>query len=235
MKSKLIGIVSLAETVLVTFWLVLLILGMANEGTISTFEQRLAQVAKLDMIFFLSYLNAALLTIGATMLFAGLYILCKSASPEWSTMAVVFVPVYCALNLFVYLSQITIVPQLLLLQNQTEYQALSGFLLRQMIQQWPGSVVQTVNLLAYAILGIPSIIFGLLLTRYGRAIRAGGILLALSGFVSILGFAGLLVQNSTLAFIGAAGSGALFWIALFPLTWDLLNGSFQYRGYPATV
>ena len=231
MKSKLIGFVSLVETVLVTFWLVLLILGMTNEGTISTFEQRLAQAAKMDIIFFLSYLNGALLTIGATMLFAGLYILCKSASPEWSAMAIVFVPVYCTLNLFVYLSQITIVPQLLLLQNQAVYQAISDFLLRQMLQQWPGSAIQMINLLAYVILGIPSIIFGLLLTRYGRAIRAGGILLALSGIVSILGFAGVLAHSSTLAFIGAAGGGALFWMALFPLTWDFLSGSFQHRIY----
>jgi hypothetical protein len=233
MKSKLIGFVSLVETVLVTFWLVLLILGMKNEGTISTFEQRLAQVAKMDRIFFMSYLNAALLTIGATMLFSGLYILCKSASPEWSAMAVIFVPVYCALNLFVYLSQITIVPQLLLLQNQAEYQTLSAFLLRQMLQQWPSSVIQIVNLLAYAILGIPSIIFGLLLIRFGSTIRAGGILLALSGIVSIFGFTGALAQVSTLAFIGAAGSGALFWIALYPLTWGLLSGSFQRQRYLA--
>jgi len=67
------------------------------------------------------------------------------------------------MNLAVYLSQVTVVPRLFQLQATPEYQALSQFLLRQAIQQWPDSMVSIVNNLAYAILGVPSIIFGVLM------------------------------------------------------------------------
>lgn len=223
MKTKLIGMISSVETILVTLWLVLLILGVASEGTITTFEQRLAQVAKLDLVFYLLYINATLLTISATMLFAGLYVLSKSTCPEWSAIGIVFVPVYCVLNLFVYLSQITIVPQLLELHQQSQLQAMNSLLLRQMLQQWPDSAILTVNLSAYAVLGIPSITFGGLMLGYGKTMRVAGVLLALNGIIAILGFVGIVLHNAGLAFIGAAGSGVLFWLALFPLTWALLQ------------
>ncbi len=68
-------------------------------------------------------------------------------------------------NLFVYLSQVTVVPSLIALRQQPEYQAAVDVLLRQVIQQWPESGAAFFNGLAYAMLGIPSLVFGALMFR----------------------------------------------------------------------
>lgn len=223
MKRGAIGGIALAETVLVTVWLVLLLAGIARDGTITTFEQALGQAARQDALFCLSYVNAALLTVGAVLLFAGLYVTFSGAASATSVMAVVFVPIYGVLNLVVYLSQVTVVPRLVTLYQQADSPAVAGMLLRQMLQQLPDSAILAVNVLAYAVLGIPSVIFGILLLRGATARKAAGALLALNGVVAILGFVGVVARSSALAFAGAAGSGLLFWLALFPLTWSFLR------------
>jgi hypothetical protein len=48
---------------------------------------------------------------------------------------------------------------------------------------------------AYAILGIPSIIFGMALSRRGRSSRLPGILLALNGGACIIGMAGVVLGS----------------------------------------
>jgi hypothetical protein len=48
----------------------------------------------------------------ATAQMTGLYLQCRPAAREWSLIGLVFVPVYCLLNLIAYLSQIALVPGL---------------------------------------------------------------------------------------------------------------------------
>lgn len=224
MKTKSLGILSLVTLILTTLWLVLFISSMISGGPVETFEQALAYAARLDAMFCLNYANVTLLTVCATMLMAGLYAYCRPSLPEWSaTTGLVFVPVYCTLNLFAYLSQITVVPRLLEYQQAAEYKAVSTMLLRQMIQAWPGSAVGVFNNLAYAIVGIPSIIFGMALCKHGKAMRVAGILLALNGVACIVGMVGVVLGN-TLIGMGSVIGGGLFFLALFPLSWALLQG-----------
>ena len=95
-------------------------------------------------------------------------------------------------------------------------------MLRQMIQQWPGSAVNVLNNLAYAILGIPSIIFGMVLSRRGRSTRLPGILLALNGVACIIGMVGVVLGSGLLA-QGSIVGGALFLLALIPLSMTFLR------------
>ncbi|MBL7162321.1 MAG: DUF4386 family protein [Anaerolineales bacterium] len=225
MKTRPLGIVSLIILIMTALWLALLISSIVSAGPVETFEQVLANAARLDGVFYLTYANATLFTVGATILLAGLYVYCKPIAPEWSVIGVVFVPVYCVLNLFSYLSQITVVPRLLEYQQTAEYQAVSTMLLRQMIQAWPGSAVWVSNNLAYAILGIPSIIFGMALCKRSKTMRLAGVLLVLNGIACIVGMVGVVLGN-TLIGMGSAVGGGLFFLALFPLSWAFLrNGA----------
>jgi hypothetical protein len=222
MQTKLIGYVSLLCLVLTVIWLALLITGMAGAGPLDTFERTLAYVKPLGVTFYLTYLNAALITVMAVMLFALLYRAYQSAAPEWAITGLAFVPIYGAMNLCVYLSQVTVVPQLLQLQSMPEYQTLAPLLLRQTLQIWPYSAVATVNNLAYAVLGIPSLIFGGLMLKANPTLRFGGILLGLSGLASIAGFIGIVAQISWLS-QGSLVGGVLFLLALGPVSWAFLR------------
>jgi hypothetical protein len=78
------------------------------------------------------------------------------------------------------------------------------------------------NGLAYAILGIPSIILGITLVKHPRPHVWGGSLLALSGLASILGMVGSLAGNALLR-SGVVLGGVLFILVLIPLSWSFLR------------
>jgi hypothetical protein len=210
-RHKLLGTISLICLVVTVIWLAMFIYGTATQGAIETYEQALASVDDLGALHTLTYVNATLVTLGAVMLFAGLAVRTWSAAPLWTAMGAAFVPIYGLLNLFAYLSQITIVPRMAALQPVPD------LLLAQMVQAWPGSAVNVLNNLGYAVLGVPSIIFGLLLGRETPSLRLAGILLALSGVASIVGIAGIAARSAALA-LGSIVGGVLFLIALIPMT-----------------
>ncbi len=216
MHTRRLGVLSFIALVVTALWLVLLIANMANAGPLDTFERVLAHVSKLDVLFYLSYLNAALTVLAATALFTGLYLYSKSTAPASSLVGLVFVPIYATMNLFVYLSQITIVPHLVPFLSEPEYAAATNLMLRQLIQEWPASGVSFFHNLAYGLLGIPSILFGLILFRRSLSLRLGGILLALNGVACILGVVGILIGSELLG-LGSVVGGVFFLIALIPL------------------
>ncbi len=223
MQTKLVGILSLACLIFTILWLVFLIVSLTGAGPLITFEQVLAYVTKLEVMFYLTYINAGLVTVSGVLLFAALYAYYKSVSPEWAIMGVIFVPIYGVMNLVAYLSQITIVPRLLELHTMPQYQLLSEFLLRQAIQQWPDSAIFIVNNLAYAVLGIPSVIFGLLMFKSVQALRRlSGVLLALNGLACVAGFIGIVAQSDWLS-QGSVVGGILFLLALAPMSWTFLR------------
>jgi hypothetical protein len=209
--------VALFCLVLTAIWLALLIYGIARQGPVESFEQALASVETLGPLQLMTYVNATFITVSATMLFAGLYVICRGEAPLWAAMGAAFVPVYSLLNLFAYTSQFTIVPHLVDLRPE------SDVLLAQMVQAWPGSAVNILNNLGYAVLGIPSIIFGAVLSRSDGSLRVGGILLALSGAASIVGIVGIAGRMAALE-LGSIVSGVLFLAALVPLSVTWLRG-----------
>jgi hypothetical protein len=219
---KRLGYLSLITLVVTAIWLILLIAGTASAGPLDTFERVLVYVSRLDALFYLTYLNAALIVVAATALFCDLYRRYREAAPDWTLVGLIFVPVYAAFNLFAYLSQIGIVPSLVALRQRPEYQAAADLLLRQVIQQWPESGVAFFNALAYAVLGIPSIVFRLLMFREKSPLKAAGALLALNGVACILGIVGFLARSAPLSLRTLAG-GVLFLLALVPMSLMILK------------
>lgn len=216
-STRLYAILALVCVVVTALWLGFLIAGMARNGPISTFEQALSFVSRQDVLFYASYLNAALITLIATALMTGLYLFCRPAAPEWSLIGLVFVPVYCLMNMVVYLSQITLIPLLVQLRQTAEAQAAVDVLLSITVQAYPGSIIGYFNNLAYALLGIPSIIFGVILIRKSPLWQITGWLLALNGIACLLGIFGITIHNSFLS-LGSLAGGVLFLVALFPLS-----------------
>jgi hypothetical protein len=204
---------ALLTFVLSILWLVFLFFGTAAAGPLDSFERVLAHVANPSPLFWLSYYNAALITLAATAFFAGLYRIAHRAAPTLATIGFVFVPVYCALNLFAYLSQVTILPALLPALDSPESGPAARLLLAQLIQEWPASGVAFFNSLAYALLGIPSILYGLLFATEKGALRLGGVLLALNGAACWVGVIGSMLGVALLA-QGTLLGGVLFILAL---------------------
>ncbi len=228
MKTRSLGALAAVSFALTALWLGLLVASLARSGPPQTFEQVLAAVARLDLLYCLTCANATLITLAVTALYAGLFAYCEPAASGWSLIAFVFVPVYCILNLVAYLSQLTVVPQLLALRQVPESQAAATVLLRMTIQQWPGSAASVFSNLAYAILGIPSLIYGGMLIRSRGILRIAGALLALDGVACIVGMVGVILQQSLLA-AGSIVGGALFVLAMVPLSIALLRKGAPWR------
>jgi hypothetical protein len=214
LKTRPLFLLSLILVVSTTLWVILLAAG----GPAETFEAALEKAYRRDAIFIATYLNAGLLiTIPAALLMGELYRLTHNKIPEWLRLAgLLFTPVYAALNLVAYLSQIAILPGLVELHRQPETQASAGVLLRMAIQELPGSGMAFINGLAYAVLSIPSLAFGLGLYRMGGLLRVGGLLLALSGLASLVGFLASILNIAGLD-LGVVVGGGLFLFALIPM------------------
>lgn len=222
MQTRFIGFLSLVCLIFTILWLVFLVAGISAAGPLETFDQVLDYVKKANAMYYITYVNAALVTVSAVMLFSVLYIYFRHVSPAWSVIGFVFIPVYGVMNLIVYLSQVTIVPMLIRQQSIPEYNTISHYVLRQAIQQWPESAVYVINNLAYAVLGIPSVIFGILMFKSISVIRAGGLLLLLSGIACIIGFIGIALQSTWLN-KGSLAGGIIFLFALFPVSWGFMR------------
>ncbi len=213
MKTKMFGKVSLVCLIFSILWLLLMVLSIARIGSIDTLEQAIYSVANPDWLFYLTYINAVIITILITILFVGLYLYCKPSEPEWSMIGLIFVPVYCVFNLFSYFSQITIVPKLLAYQTMADYDNASKILLGQMVQGWQGSAVSVINNFAYAILGVSSIAFGVVLLKKRKFAKVSGIFLILNAVACIIGIIGIVAGNKIIG-MGSAVGGGLFIIVL---------------------
>lgn len=213
MKTKMFGKVSLVCLIVSILWLVLMVLSMTRIGPIDTQEQAINSVTNPDWLFYLTYVNAVIITILATILFVGLYLYCKSSEPELSMIGLIFIPVYCMFNLFSYFSQIIIVPKVLSYQNVADNDVIFNIFLGQMVQGWQGSAVSVINNFAYAILGVPSIAFGVALLKKRKFAKVSGIFLILNAVACIIGIIGILAGNKIIG-MGSAVGGVLFIIAL---------------------
>lgn len=214
MKVKTLGFISLLTLLSTITWLGATIAYNANAGALDTFDQVLVQVSSLEPLFFLSYVNAAILTLLNLLFMAGLYLYSRDRLPAWSTMTAVFIPIYGTLNLAVYLSQVIVVPRLVDLQA-TEPAA--GLLLREVIHLAPGSTVAFINGLAYAVLSVPLFVYSLVLLREGRLLQAAAWLFLLAAEADLLGLVGILVDSSGLS-LGLLIGGVFYLLALIPST-----------------
>ncbi|MCP4134309.1 MAG: DUF4386 family protein [bacterium] len=216
-KTKIFSLLSFICMAATAFWVVLMVISALKSGPINTMGDAIESVSSASTLYYVSYINAFFITIFCTILYTCLYAYCKPAQPELALIGFVFVPIYSLINIVVYLSQVTVVPVLYDFYYIADYYEASRILLAQTIHQSPGSAMGLFNSLAYALLGIPSITFGIVIFKKGKAGIAAGLFLILNAIACILGAIGFAVKNNTLG-MGTAVGGVLFLIALFFLT-----------------
>lgn len=208
---------ALALTISTLTWLAVMIADLVVHGPREDLEAWIAYLDPPPALHWLSYANAALLTALTVALFSSLDARYRDEDERgWLKLSVAFIPIYGALNLVAYLSQITVVPALVDAQANPE-------LLRLALHQLPGSAVELINTLAYAALGVPSVALGAqMLHEHRLGLRLSALALLSSAAASELGLIGLLTRVPALHFFVVV-SGALFTLALIALTTALFQ------------
>lgn len=216
MKTRTIGLLTLIVAAITLLWAALFIVTEVTMPAAPTLAGRIAAIERHLGLFLLNYANAGLLTVAAVAMLAGLCVYCRQQDPLWAAVALVFVPIYGLANVVIYLSQVFVVPGLLDLYRDPATAAVAQVLLRLTLHTWPGSAAGFVNALAYAALGITSVILGLLLARRAPCLRVGGRLLALSGVLSVVALVGVGIGDAVLAFLSPLG-GFVYLVGLILL------------------
>jgi hypothetical protein len=224
MNTRPIGILALTVALLTALWAGLFILDQATATPAHTLADKVAAIEGSLGLFVVNYTNAGLLTLATVALLAGFAVYCWDEDPLWSAVAFAFAPIYGLANTLVYLSQVFVIPGLLDLYRNPETAAVAETLLGLTIHNWDGSAVAFANALAYAVLGIPSIILGILLYRKAERLRVGSLLLAGSGVLSIVALLGVGIESAGLAFLSPLG-GLVYMVALILLGVNFLRRS----------
>ncbi len=216
MKTRSIGILTLFTAFTAAFWGILFFFGEVTAPPVYTLAARIAAIESHYGLFILNYANAGLLTLACVAMLAGFYVYCQDEDPLWAMVALAFVPIYGLSNTVVYLSQVFVVPRLLELYRNPETAAMAEILLRLVIHAWSGSAMEFVNALAYAVLGIPSVILGILMYRKAQGLRVGSMLLAASGVLAVIALVGIGVGSTALALLSPVG-GFVYLVGLILL------------------
>ena len=138
-------------------------------------------------------------------------------------MALTFLIMYGLMNIFSYGSQIILLPYLV--NNLTEFGSESDLLILMFIQIYPNSIVSIINLSAYGIFGIPSIIFGFFLFQENNKFKKiGGLLLIFSAVFVFLSILLLVTLISDLPGLFSIIGGFLSLLSYLPLIKGFLQG-----------
>lgn len=214
---KSIRISAAVLTVLVLLWILFMVLSSSMITSEWTASDYLNWASAAGVPYLLNYINATLLTAVVLFLFAFLYMYLRDKYPAGALSGLLFVPVYGTLNLVCYSIQITMVPSL---AGQLPPDDGTLLLASQLIQVDPGSLVGYLNGLAYAILGIPSILYGRLLAREGR--KYSGFFLLLNGILCIIGLIGY-ISGIGIISTGVMAGGFVFLVSLVCMLFEFRN------------
>lgn len=229
MKTRVVGILSLAVAIITLTWAVTMAISEMTTPPATTLEEKIESLGDLDLLFYLGYSAAVLITILGVAMFTGFFAYCRDKADLWSMIAFAFVPIYGLGNIVAYSSQVFVVPRLLDLYHQPETEMIAQVLLGQAIHNWYGTAIEALNAVSYAILGIPSIIYAVIMYRKAKGLRVGSILLALSGVLSFVAVAGVALQNPALGMMTLVGAAAymvsLAIIGVFFLRQPVMEGS----------
>ena len=170
-----------------------------------------------DIFFTGNYINATLLTITAIALYAFLYGFLKNKYENYAMLGLVFIPIYGALNIISYSVQISVVP---LIASSSLDSPDKIYFASQFIQANSKSIIGFMNGMAYAILGIPSIIYGFLMFKESK--KLSGVFISLNGVFCIIGIIGYTFNNSILA-MGIMIGGIIFLGGLVAMAFEFRN------------
>ena len=213
-KIKTTSIILLVQTVI---WLVFTGLSMSQVDSSWTSADYVNWVSNPDIFFIGNYINATLLTITAILLFTFLYDYYKNKYGSYALLGFVFIPIYGVFNILCYSIQISVVP--LIARNSLDSPDKIYFA-SQFIQANSSSFIGFMNGLSYAILGIPSIIYGILMIKELK--KFSGIFISLNGVFCIIGIIGYILKNSILA-MGIMIGGIVFMGGLVAMAFEFKN------------
>ncbi|MEN8201431.1 MAG: hypothetical protein ABFS28_02470 [Bacteroidota bacterium] len=172
-------------------------------------------VSEPSLSYRLNYINVSVLTLGVVLFFTLLYSYLKQRSEGAALAGLIFVPIYGVMNLICYSLQISLVP-FLAQAAMGHPESMHG--VSQWIQANPASAAGFINGLAYAVLGIPSIIFGYLLMAESG--KFSGLTLMLNGIFCVIGIIGMMLDIRILS-MGVMVGGFLFLVSLGCIWFEL--------------
>ena len=214
MNPRLISFTAIALAILTALWVVILIPQLNSYGgAIDSYDKAISYISKGGALFYITYLNAVLLTIINIVLFGLLYLFFRESRPVGSLIGILFIPVYASYNLFVYISQVSILLKMLDIYDGTVNPEILEVVLGLMVQMYENSAVSFLNNYAYAVLGIPSILFGCMMYRLNITGKITGVLLILNGIACLLGITGVILGNGLLS-NGSVIGGVIFLLSL---------------------
>jgi hypothetical protein len=219
--SRYLGYSSLICLLLTLFWLLLFLLDTYNQETIVQLEDLKKNLMQIKWTFYAAYINAGLLTLAVPAFLVGLYFQHKETFPYASLLALIYLPVYVGLNVFSYFSQPVFIPEVMSRISSNYNDNIFNEQLAILTHMWPFSLTAFTNSLAYAIVGVPSLIFGVINLNEKPTLRLAGSLLGMSGLASIIGFAGIIFKNRFLI-DGTVVGGILFLLSLFMFSYFYL-------------
>ncbi|MGF1585627.1 MAG: hypothetical protein ACFCUM_09920 [Bacteroidales bacterium] len=200
-KIRVTSLILLVQTVI---WLVFTGVSMSQVESSWTSEDYVDWASDPDIFFMGNYINATLLTITAIMLFAFLYNYLKIKYGSYASIGFVFIPIYGVINIFCYSIQISVIPLIAINSLDSPDKI---YFASQFIQANYTSFIGFMNGMSYAILGIPSIVYGILMFRELK--KFSGIFISLNGVFCIIGIIGYIIENNILA-SGIMIGGILF-------------------------
>lgn len=213
---KVASIILLVQTIV---WLVFTGLSMSQVESTWTNIDYVNWAANPDIFFTGNYINATLLTITAVALYVFLYGFLKNKYENYAMLGLVFIPIYGILNIICYSIQISVVP---LIASSSLESPDKIYFASQFIQANSKSIIGFVNGMAYAILGIPSMIYGFLMFKESKKIS--GVLITLNGIFCIIGIVGYTINNSILS-MGVMIGGIVFMGSLVALAFEFKNNA----------
>lgn len=204
---------SLYLIVSIVLWVVTMIWSMADVKPGWDQIDYVQKVMKFETSFIITYINATLLTLLAVALFWKLFLHFSTQNRGLSEAALFFLLIYGTINLVAYGSQLVVLPVLSHKIYNTDLSSNDIAMVYHWIQMAPGTKIAAANGLAYAALGIPSIIFGLMMMKINRFGKIAGWLFIANAIACMLGFWGMLANNKVLQF-GTVAGGVIFLAAV---------------------
>jgi hypothetical protein len=198
MRGERLHWLALACLIVAGIWLVLLCIGIVSAGNLDTPQDALIQAGLSVSANLPAILAAVALTVFITAFFVELYSLVKAESPALTLVALFFIPIFGLLNLAAYISQIDFIV------HMDSVAQTAPSIVNAVSRESAGMNTIFANFLAYALLGISSLILGILVIHHGR--RQTGRFLMLSGIASIAGLVGLVLQIAAAPWAIIAGT-----------------------------
>ncbi len=217
MNVRYIGYSSAAFIVTIMLWIIISLLIPDGGGRIETaedfFNSRTVnfdqQLYRFVFLFMISCITVSIYT--------SLYQFCRRKSPELSMLGMIFIPAYLVLSISMYAFSLAVIPILDSLHSSPSTKDLSLVLVSHFITG-SGSTAMSMNSLPYTLIGIPSLIFGYVMFKMDKAVKAAGGLIFISGIGYISGIFSVFGSSNILSMV-AAGGGISFIISLIIMSY----------------